>query len=70
MSMQQLQLRQIRVPVEDARAHVIDLDLSPVQEERSTPGTPALLVLEQDGDPAHRQRVLTQPVGTSTRGHR
>jgi hypothetical protein len=51
------------VPVEHAWAHVIDLDLSSIQEERSTPGTPALLAPEQDSDPAHRQRVLTQPLG-------
>jgi hypothetical protein len=60
--MQELEVGQIRVPVEHAWAHVIDLDRSSVQEERSTPGTPAPLAPEQEGDPARRQRVLTQPL--------
>jgi hypothetical protein len=53
MSMQELQVLQIRVPVKDSRAHVIHFYLSPVQEERSTPGTPPVLSLGQDGHPAH-----------------
>src|ERR1700680_4817335 len=63
MAMQELQVGQVRRAVEDSRAHVIDLDVSPVQKKRSTPGTPPLLSLEQDGDPARGQRMLTQPLG-------
>ena len=63
MAMQELQVGQVRRAVEDSRAHVIDLDVSPLHEERSTPGTPPVLSLEQDCHPACGQRVLTQPVG-------
>jgi hypothetical protein len=38
MAMQELQVGQVRRAVEDSRAHVIDLEVSPVQKERSTPG--------------------------------
>ena len=63
MAMQKLQVGQIRGAVEDSRAHVINLDVSPVNKERTTPGTLPLLSLEQDGDPARGQRVLPQALG-------
>ena len=42
---------------------MIDLNVAPVGEEQPTPGTPPVLSLEQDRDPARGQRVLTQPLG-------
>jgi hypothetical protein len=61
--MQELQVGKVRGSAANARTHVIDFDVSPVEKERSTPGTPPLLPLEQDCDPAHGQRMLTQPLG-------
>jgi hypothetical protein len=62
MPVEELEVGQIRMSIEHSWTHVIDLDLGPIQE-RSTPGTPPVLSFEQDGDPAHRQWVLTQPLG-------
>jgi hypothetical protein len=61
--MQELKIRQVRLTIEDSRLHVVDLDFSPVEKERSTPGTPPTLSLQQDAHPAHRQRMLTQSLG-------
>jgi len=63
MPMQELQVGQVRLSVEDSRLHMVDLNVSPVEKERSTPGTPPVRSLEQDADPAHGQRMLTQPLG-------
>ena len=61
--MQELQVGQIRCSPEDTRKQMIDLNVAPVGEEQPTAGTPPLLSLEQDRDPACSQRVLTQPLG-------
>src|SRR4051794_6022024 len=60
---QELHVSQVCCSPECTREQVINLDTTPVSEEQPTAGTPPLLSLEQDRDPACGQRVLTQPLG-------